>query len=147
MTVTIARRPLNDVRQISQMLDEAVSNWPFGTGPAWSVTSAWLPSTDIIEDQDGLKLVVELPGLKPEDVKLTIENNTLTIRGEKKQEVDEREGKVHRVERSYGVFERSFTLPNTVDTDKVDAKFANGVLTITLPKADKAKPRQIAVKG
>jgi HSP20 family protein len=110
------------------------------------VTSAWVPATDIFEDAEGIKIALELPGLKPEDVKLTIENDSLTIRGEKKQVAEEQTTKVHRYERSYGAFERSFTLPNTVDGEKVAAKFDNGVLTVTLPKAERAKPREIQVK-
>jgi len=78
-------------------------------------------------------------------VKITMENNTLTLRGEKKQVAEEKNERVHRYERSYGSFERSFALPNTVDAEKVAAAFENGVLTVTLPKAEKAKPREIAV--
>ena len=110
-----------------------------------AVASAWLPSVDVFEDKESLKIVAELPGLKPEDVKITLENSTLTLRGEKKQVAEEKTERVHRYERSYGSFERSFALPNTVDVEKVEAGFENGVLTITLPKAEKAKPREIAV--
>jgi HSP20 family protein len=131
------------VRRLNALLDEAFTGWPVGNGVA---TSAWLPSVDVFEDKESLKIVAELPGLKPEDVKITLENSTLTLRGEKKQVAEEKTERVHRYERSYGSFERSFSLPNTVDADKVAASFENGVLTITLPKAEKAKPREIAVK-
>ena len=137
--------PANDllgVRRLNALLDEAFTGWPVGNGVA---TSAWLPSVDVFEDKESLKIVAELPGLKPEDVKITLENSTLTLRGEKKQIAEEKTERVHRYERSYGSFERSFSLPNTVDADKVAASFENGVLTITLPKAEKAKPREIAV--
>ena len=137
--------PANDllgVRRLNALLDEAFTGWPVGNGVA---TSAWLPSVDVFEDKESLKIVAELPGLKPEDVKITLENSTLTLRGEKKQVAEEKTERVHRYERSYGSFERSFSLPNTVDTDKVAASFENGVLTITLPKAEKAKPREISV--
>ena len=137
--------PANDllgVRRLNALLDEAFTGWPVGNGVA---TSAWLPSVDVFEDKESLKIVAELPGLKPEDVKITLENSTLTLRGEKKQVAEEKTERVHRYERSYGSFERSFSLPNTVDADKVAASFENGVLTITLPKAEKAKPREIAV--
>jgi HSP20 family protein len=137
--------PANDllgVRRLNALLDEAFTGWPVGNGVA---TSAWLPSVDVFEDKESLKIVAELPGLKPEDVKITLENSTLTLRGEKKQVAEEKTERVHRYERSYGSFERSFSLPNTMDTDKVAASFENGVLTITLPKAEKAKPREIAV--
>ena len=138
--------PANDVlgvRRLNALLDEAISGWPVGNGVA---PSAWLPSVDVFEDKESLKIVAELPGLKPEDVKITLENSTLTLRGEKKQVAEEKTERVHRYERSYGSFERSFSLPNTVDVEKVEAGFENGVLTITLPKAEKAKPREIAVK-
>ena len=137
--------PANDplgVRRLNALLDEALTGWPVGNGVS---TSAWLPSVDVFEDKESLKIVAELPGLKPEDVKITLENSTLTLRGEKKQVAEEKTERVHRYERSYGSFERSFALPNTVDAEKVAAAFENGVLTVTLPKAEKAKPREIAV--
>jgi len=136
--------PSNDllgVHRLNALLDDAFSGWP-GNGVA---TSAWVPAVDVFEDKESLKIVAELPGLKPEDVKITMENNTLTLRGEKKQVAEEKTERVHRYERSYGSFERSFSLPNTVDAEKVAAAFENGVLTVTLPKAEKAKPREIAV--
>jgi HSP20 family protein len=92
-----------------------------------------------------VKILAELPGVKPEDVKLSLENNLLTIRGEKKQQAEERTERVHRYERSYGVFERSFALPSTVDPDKISASFQNGILTVTVPKAERARPREIPV--
>jgi HSP20 family protein len=136
--------PSNDllgVHRLNALLDDAFFGWP-GNGVA---TSAWVPAVDVFEDKESLKIVAELPGLKPEDVKITMENNTLTLRGEKKQVAEEKNERVHRYERSYGSFERSFALPNTVDAEKVAAAFENGVLTVTLPKAEKAKPREIAV--
>lgn len=139
------RRPA-DLRRLNQVLDAAFTGWPFATESGDLVTSAWVPPTDIFEDTDGLKILVELPGLRAEDVKLTVENLTLTIRGEKKQVAEEQTTKVHRYERSYGAFERSFALPSTVDVERVVAKFEHGVLTVTLPKAEKAKPRSIEVR-
>jgi len=139
--------PVSDalgVRRLNALLDEAFTGWPVGNGVA---TSAWLPSVDVFEDKESLKIVAELPGLKPEDVKITLENGTLTLRGEKKQVAEEKTERVHRYERSYGSFERSFALPKTVDADKVSATFENGVLSVTLPKAEKAKPREIAVSS
>jgi HSP20 family protein len=141
----LLRRPA-DFRRMNQMLESAFNGWPFSTEGPDSVTSAWVPATDIFEDAEGIKIAVELPGLTTEDVKLTVENNTLTIRGEKKQIAEERTTRVHRYERSYGAFERSFTLPTTVDHEKVAARFENGVLTVALPKVEKAKPREIEVK-
>ncbi len=148
MTLTIRRpmAPLSDLRRINNLIDATFNGWPFISEPSETVTSAWIPPTDIFEDADGVKIIVELPGLRPEDVKLTMENHTLTLRGEKKQVAEEKTTRVHRYERSYGSFERSFTLPNSADVDRIGAKFEHGVLTVTLPKAEKAKPRSIEVK-
>ncbi len=144
MTIMI-RRP-SELRRLNQVLDAAFTGWPFTADAGDLVTSAWVPPTDVFEDAAGLKIVAELPGLTRDDVQLTVENHTLTIRGEKKQVAEEKSTRVHRYERSYGAFERSFTLPNTVDVTRVEAKFEQGVLTVTLPKAEQAKPRTIEVK-
>ncbi|MBK7351899.1 MAG: Hsp20/alpha crystallin family protein [Gemmatimonadetes bacterium] len=144
MTIMI-RRP-SELRRLNQVLDAAFTGWPFTSDAGDLVTSAWVPPTDVFEDADGLKIVAELPGLTREDVKLTVEHQTLTLRGEKKQVAEEKSTRVHRYERSYGAFERSFTLPSTVDVTRVEATFDHGVLTVTLPKAEQAKPRTIEVK-
>jgi HSP20 family protein len=106
----------------------------------------WHPAVDITENRDRYTLNAELPGISKEDVQVTLENNVLTIRGEKKTNAEQKEGDVHRIERRYGSFERSFTLPAAVDVNKIDAQFKDGVLTLTLPKAEEAKPRSIDVK-
>ena len=93
-----------------------------------------------------LTLSAELPGISREDVQISIENSVLTISGERKFEKDTKEENYHRIERSYGAFSRSFTLPSNVKTDQVAASFKDGVLTIALPKADEAKPRKIEIK-
>ncbi len=144
MSLMISHRsPLADVRRLNRMLDQAFTAWPFSNGA--DLATGWIPATDIVETADGLRLVVELPGIRPEEVKITLENYALTIKGEKKQMVEEN-SRVHRFERSYGSFERTFTLPNTLDPDRVAATFEHGVLTITLPKAEKARAREIQVK-
>lgn len=107
----------------------------------------WLPPVDIYEnDQHEIVLRAELPGLKREDLDIKVENNTLTLRGERKRETDVKQESYHRVERTYGAFSRSFSLPATVNTEQVQAKFVDGVLTITLPMREEAKPRQIQVQ-
>jgi HSP20 family protein len=107
----------------------------------------WTPAVDIFETNDHeIVLKAELPGLKREDLDIRVENNTLTLRGERKQEAEVNKENFHRVERSYGVFNRSFSLPTTVDTEKVSANFADGLLTIKLPTREEAKPRQIQVQ-
>lgn len=108
--------------------------------------SFWTPAVDIAEQENEYVVKVELPGITREDVKITLESNVLTIRGEKKQEKDTKEGSYHRVERSYGSFQRSFTLPTSVKSDKIDALYKDGLLTVVLPKVEEAKPKQIEVK-
>jgi HSP20 family protein len=149
MYLTTMRRRndgLQNLRRLSSALDDAFGNWPQGQGLEGSITSAWVPACDIFEDKDGIKIVMEVPGVRPDDVKLQIENNMLTIRGEKRQVAEEKADRVHRYERSYGSFERTFSLPSTVDGDRIEADISDGVLTVMLPKAEKARPRQIEVK-
>jgi HSP20 family protein len=106
----------------------------------------WAPAVDITEDDKEYLVKAELPELKKEDVKVTVENGELTISGERKFEKEEKNKKYHRVERSYGSFVRSFTLPETVSGEKVNAEFKDGMLTVHLPKDEKAKPKAIEVK-
>src|SRR5438046_7627225 len=111
-----------------------------------SSEATWVPPVDIFEDAEGLRIIAEVPGVKPENVKISLENNVLTIHGTKEQVAEERTERVHRYERTYGTFERSFTLPTTVDANAIKATYEHGVLTVTLPKVEKAKPRQIDVQ-
>jgi HSP20 family protein len=111
-----------------------------------SLLGNWMPAVDVIEEKDTIRLVAELPGVKPEDVKISLENNVLTVQGEKKQEEVMKDEKAYRFERVYGKFERSFTLPTTIDPNKIVARYDAGVLTVLLPKVEAAKPRQIMVK-
>jgi HSP20 family protein len=108
---------------------------------------AWVPPVDIY-DSGNHELVIkaELPDMKKEDIEITVENNSLTLRGEKKIDSELKEDNCHRIERTYGAFSRSFSLPATVDTSKVTADYRNGVLTITLPTREEAKPKQIQVQ-
>jgi HSP20 family protein len=107
----------------------------------------WLPPVDIFEnDQHEIVLKAELPGIPREDIDIRVENNLLTVRGERKREQETKQESYHRVERVYGAFSRSFTLPSTVNTEKVSAEFRDGVLTVVLPAREEAKPRQIQVK-
>jgi HSP20 family protein len=108
--------------------------------------STWIPAVDVAEEDDAYVVKVELPGVNKDDVKITLESNILTIRGEKKAESEVKQKNYHRTERSYGSFQRSFTLPTTVKNDKIDATYRDGILTVALPKAEEAKPKQIEVK-
>ncbi len=129
-------------REINKMFDGVFR----GTGDEDYSFSSWTPAVDIAEHDDEYLVKVELPGVNKDEVKLTLENNILTIRGEKKQEKETKKENYHRVERSYGSFQRSFTLPAAVKSDKIDASYKDGILTVSLPKAEEAKPKQIEVK-
>ena len=108
--------------------------------------TTWVPACDIYETEKEIVLKAELPGLKKEDVFVSIENNVLTIRGERKFSEEVKREDFHRVERSYGEFLRSFTLPTFIDANKILAEFKDGLLMVTLPKREEAKPKQIEVK-
>ena len=107
----------------------------------------WAPSVDIYENKDQIVLEAELPGMKQEDFDLSIENNVITLRGERRFEKTDESDNYHRVERSYGAFTRSFTLPQTVSADEARAEYSNGVLRVTLPKREETKSRRIEVTG
>jgi HSP20 family protein len=107
---------------------------------------SFLPAVDVRETPDALVFSAELPGLKKEEVRITLENQVLTLSGERKRESDKKDDKVHRIERSYGSFSRSFTLPANVRAADATAGFENGVLTVTIPKVEAPKPRQIEIK-
>ena len=108
-------------------------------------TRAWVPPVDIQETADAFLFHAELPGMTKEDIRITLENSVLRLSGERKFEKDAKKENYHRVERTYGTFTRTFTLPTQVDPDKVQATFENGILTIAVPKAEQAKPRRIEI--
>ena len=107
--------------------------------------AAWSPAVDIYETANELVLKAELPGIDQKTIDVQVENNTLALRGERKLEKETKEENYHRVERSYGSFYRSFSLPSTVDQEKIRAEYNEGVLTLTLPKREETKPKQIKV--
>ncbi len=131
-------------RRMGKVFNEPLNvlDW---TNPEFA-TTAWMPVVDIFEEPEYLRIVAEIPGVKPENVKISVENNILTLSGTKEQVAEEKVEKVHRYERAYGAFERSFTLPATVDANAIKATYAHGVLTFVLPKLEKAKARQIKIE-
>jgi HSP20 family protein len=134
------------LQRLNRFLDEAFAGVP--TAEQGSViTSAWFAPTDVSEDANGIQISMEVPGVDPEEVRLALENNILTISGEKKHQAEQSNERVHRFERTYGTFERAFVLPNTVDPERIEARYENGVLFVTVPKAERAKPREIRVKS
>jgi HSP20 family protein len=134
---------LNIQREINRMFNTFFRNEP---GDDSLANAGWNPAVDIAEHDDAFVVKVELPGVAKDEVKIVSQENMLTIRGEKKQEKESKGSNFHRVERSYGVFQRSFTLPSTVKGEKIEATFKDGVLTVTLPKAEEAKRKEVEVK-
>ncbi len=110
-------------------------------------TNEWIPAVDIYETNDAINIEVEAPGMKQEDIKINLENNTLTIYGERKFEKKEENKNYYRMERSYGSFSRSFLLPENVNVEGIKAKYKDGVLTITLPKKPESKPKEIPIES
>jgi len=106
----------------------------------------WYPNVEVTESDDSYTLKAELPGVSKNDVKITLKDNSVTIRGEKKKEQREKTKDTFRSERHFGIFQRTFSLPSSVREDKIEANFENGVLTVEIPKAEEAKPKEIEVK-
>lgn len=148
MSALTTWNPLRELGSLENRLDRLFGlNWPSRNGEKESMTVAqWTPLVDISEDANEYLVKAELPELKKEEVKVSVENGELTISGERKSEKEEKGKKFHRIERSYGSFLRSFTLPESVNGDKVSAEFKDGVLSVHLPKDEKAKPKSIEVK-
>ena len=138
-------RPWPTLRNEVHRLFDDFFNSEFFTEPFRGLTE-WSPALDLSETEEAIVVKAELPGIGPDNVKVLLQDDILTIKGEKKEERNEKTQNVHRVERSYGRFERSFRLQSTVKSDKVDAKFTNGVLTVTLPKAEEVKPKAVKIK-
>jgi len=109
------------------------------------ISSAWLPAVDIFESDQELVLTAEVPGIDEKDIEISLENNVLSIRGERKFEKETKEENYHRIERSYGTFYRSFTLPNYVDPEKINAVHENGVLKIRMSKKPELKPKKVKI--
>ena len=126
-------------RLVKSMFDDDASEASFLKGN-------WTPAVDISEDDNNFYLNVDLPGMTKDEVKVRFEDGMLSITGEKKSEKEEKKVNYHRVERSFGRFERSFRVPSRISANKIDAKFDKGVLTVTMPKAEEAKPKEIEVK-
>jgi HSP20 family protein len=113
----------------------------------WDNFGAWVPPVDIFERQDQLVIRAEVPGLNREDMDVRIENGVLTLRGERKREAEFNENNAFRMERTYGAFTRSFTLPTTVDASMVSAAYKDGVLEVSVPKAETAKPKKVEIRA
>jgi HSP20 family protein len=140
--------PFRDLRNLQEEVNRLFSsNISRAFGDEGIARGAWNPSVDIYENKDQIVLEAELPGMNREDFDITIENNVITVRGERRFEKKDEADSYHRVERSYGSFTRSFTLPQTVSADGAAAEYRNGVLRVTLPKREEVKARRIDIVG
>jgi HSP20 family protein len=135
------------LQRLNRILDEAFAGLPFPEQGGNILTASWVPPTDVSEDQNSIQISMELAGVDPDNVRISLENNVLTVRGEKQQEDVEDDDRVHRIERIYGIFQRTFVLPNTVDPERIEARYENGVLTVRIPKSERARPREIPVNA
>jgi HSP20 family protein len=147
--MTIVRYdPFRDLRSLQEEVNRLFStNLSRGFGEEGIGRGAWNPSVDIYENKDQIVLEAELPGMNRDDFELSVENNVITLRGQREFEKKEDSDNYHRVERSYGSFTRSFTLPQTVSAEGATAEYRNGVLRVTLPKREETKARRIEIKG
>jgi HSP20 family protein len=140
--------PFRDLRTLQEEVNRLFStNMTRPFGDEGIGRGAWNPSVDIYENKDQIVLEAELPGMKQEDFELTVENNVITLRGERRFEKFDDADNYHRVERSYGAFTRSFTLPQTVSSEGATAEYSNGVLRVTLPKREETKSRRIEISS
>jgi HSP20 family protein len=153
MTTMMRWDPFQDLRsaqdemaQMSPMLAHALGLHARQQGNDRAMTTAWAPALDISERKDAYLVTVEVPGVEPEDLDITMEDGLLTIKGERQFTSESSEQQFHRVERRYGAFRRSITLPAQVQADQIEATFDNGVLQIAVPKAEEAKPKRIQVR-
>jgi len=145
--MTITRfTPLHDVAVLQNRLNSIFQDFAQpGSSNEGLTTGSFVPPVDIYEDEHKLVLKLEAPGIQQDDIDVRVENNILTIAGERKLEQEAKQENYHRIERRYGSFIRTFTLPNTVDTSNINANYDAGVVTITLGKRAEAKPKQIKV--
>jgi len=139
--------PALELNRLRREIDRIFED-PFSLlAPSTSFFEGWTPAVDIFEDKDKYIVKAELPGMRKEDIDVSLDGNTLIISGERKQEEEKREGENYRSERFFGRFQRSVTLPTDVQGGKIEASYKDGVLTVTLPKSEEAKPKQIPVKA
>ena len=148
MSALVRWEPFRDMVNLRGRMDrlfDQLAGHPWENNEGLAATP-WNPPVDVYETNGSIILKADLPDVKQNDVEIAIEGNTLTIKGERKRESEVQEKSYYRIERSYGTFTRSFTLPPTIDTEKIDASFSQGVLKLTLPKREESKPKQIKVK-
>lgn len=144
MTYITRFEPFRDLFNLQGQVNRLFQDFGRGSDELMT-TGTFVPPVDVYEDEHSISLSLEVPGIQEKDIDVRLENNTLTVHGERKFEQEQKEENFHRIERRYGTFSRSFTLPNTVDSEKVAANYENGVLKITLAKRAEAKPKQVKI--
>jgi HSP20 family protein len=145
MTVLTRFEPFREFATLQDRINRVFRDSYSGSQDDSLTTSSFAPAVDVYEDEHKVALKIEVPGIDEKEIDVRVENSTLTVHGERKIEKEEKEENYRRVERQYGSFTRTFTLPQTVDTEKVSANYDKGILKITLPKKAEAKPKQIKV--
>ena len=147
MTVLTRWEPFRELANLQERMNRLFAEQVAGFGSEETLTAgSFVPPVDVYEDEHAIQLKLEVPGIDEKDIDVRLENNLLTIRGERKFEKEQKEENFHRIERRYGSFTRSFTLPNSVNAEDVKADYDKGVLTIKLGKKAEAKPKQIKVE-
>ncbi|PJB81311.1 MAG: molecular chaperone [Acidobacteria bacterium CG_4_9_14_3_um_filter_49_7] len=136
--------PIREMMGLSDRLNRMFEEMS-GFNPDTELTGSWSPAVDVSESETAIEIKADLPGMTEKDIDVTVENNTLTIKGERKFENEDKRENYHRIERQYGSFYRSFQLPNTVDVTKINADFKNGILELALPKREETKPKKISI--
>ncbi len=143
---SLARRPIQDLFSIHNDMNRLFDHW---SRPARYRAEGenldWMPVVDILEANGHVEIRAEMPGLSEQDVQVSVTDDVLTLKGEKTQKNEQDDQKYHRVERSYGRFQRSFTLPANLNPESIKAKFTNGVLTVSIPKAEEVQPKEIQI--
>ena len=143
---SIAKRPIQDLFSIHNDMSRLFDQWYRPTrNSAEGENLDWMPVVDILEANGHVEIRAEMPGLSEQDVQVSVTDDVLTLKGEKTQESEQNDQKYHRVERSYGRFQRSFTLPANLNPEAIKAKFTNGVLTVSIPKAEEVQPKEIQI--
>jgi HSP20 family protein len=138
--------PFTQLNRLRNEIERLFEN-PFGSlAPSTTFFQGWSPALDVYEDKDKITVRAELPGMKKEDIEVSLDGNILSLSGERKEEKEGQEGEPYRSERYFGRFQRSLTLPTRVQAEKIQASYKDGVLTVTLPKSEEAKPKQIQVE-
>ena len=144
--VRVRKEGRDDLARLHRDMDDLFGSF-FGDWPALSQRGGIWPAIDVADSENEIVVKAEVPGCKADDIDISVYGNTLTLSGEKKAEEEKKEKGYYHLERSYGSFRRDITLPNDVDTNKVEASCKDGVLTVTLPKSEKAKAVKVKVKG